>query len=64
MVSFLVPLGSGFHFYTDSVSDAGGCYGLPAMPGHVTFNVESQQRLAKQGKPYSFAMLEYSQSRK
>ncbi|EXJ65787.1 uncharacterized protein A1O5_11028 [Cladophialophora psammophila CBS 110553] len=40
----------------------GGGLGLPAMPGHIAFLVDTQQRLAKEGKPFSIAFVEYGLS--
>ncbi|RVX70379.1 hypothetical protein B0A52_05878 [Exophiala mesophila] len=37
----------------------GGGLGLPAIPGHIIFLVQSQQKLAADGKPFSIAFLEY-----
>ncbi|OAP56083.1 hypothetical protein AYL99_09262 [Fonsecaea erecta] len=40
----------------------GGGLGIPAMPGHIAFWVDTQQRLAKEGKSFSIAFVEYGLS--
>ena len=40
----------------------GGGLGLPAIPGHIIFLVQSQQKLAADGKPFSIAFLEYGKA--
>lgn len=42
------------------VRSTGGGFGLPAIPGHIIFLVQTQQKLAAQGKAVSVAFLEYS----
>lgn len=37
----------------------GGGFAFPAIPGHVIFWIQSQQRMAAKGKAFAVAMVEY-----
>ncbi|OAG42057.1 hypothetical protein AYO21_03792 [Fonsecaea monophora] len=60
--------GAKIHWIGDSSAPSvilyfhGGGLGIPAMPGHVSFLVDTQQRLAKEGKKLSIAFVEYGLS--
>ncbi|KAH0828234.1 putative 6-hexanolactone hydrolase [Fonsecaea pedrosoi] len=61
--------GAKIHWIGDSSAPSvilyfhGGGLGIPAMPGHVSFLVDTQQRLAaKEGKKLSIAFVEYGET--